>query len=410
MAGALAGGNILASVFSQIGGILAARFAGVAAFGLFQTIGIVQGYARFAQLGIGNGLNRELPYFIGKGDHQRVKALAAAAQAWILIVSLVSGTCMLLLAGWHLAGGDGWRAAGWGTYAVLMFTLFYGQFYLQVTYRTGHDFARLAMANVVQNGLALVLVVLVAVWSFYGLCLRGIISGLAGVAVLYYWRPVRVGPKWNFSHLKHLFIIGAPIFGVGELYSWWVCYLSRTLVLAYLGFNSVGLYSLVLQAAQAVEILPAAVTQVIYPRMSEKYGRTGKIQGLLGMTVKPIALTAMGMVLFIALAWWLVEPAMRLVLPAFTDAIPAMRWGILIPFLSSFAPVNLVFNVVRRQDLYAIAIILGMLSYGGCLLWLVRGGATLVAFPQAMLVGQAVFMLLCYLFAFYLIRKERAAA
>ena len=77
---------------------------------------------------------------------------------------------MLLPAGWYLLGGDGWRAAGWGTYAILMFTLFYGQFYLQVTFRTGHDFARLAMANVLQSGLALALVVLVAVWSFYGLC------------------------------------------------------------------------------------------------------------------------------------------------------------------------------------------------------------------------------------------------
>jgi O-antigen/teichoic acid export membrane protein len=410
LVGALAGGNILASVFSQIGGILAARFAGVAAWGLFQTIGIAQGYARFAQFGIGNGLNRELPYFIGKGDHQRVKGLAAAAQAWILVVSLVSGTCMLLPAGWHLLGGDGWRAAGWGTYAILMFTLFYGQFYLQVTFRTGHDFARLAMANVLQSGLALALVVLVAVWSFYGLCLRVIISGLAGVAVLYYWRPVRVGPKWNFGHLKHLFVIGAPIFGVGELNSWWSGYLSRTLVWAYLGAGSVGLYSLVLQAATALDLLPLAVAQVIYPRMAEKYGQTGRIQGLLGMTIKPIAVTAAGMVLMIALAWWLVDPAVRMVLPAFTDAIPAMRWGILIPFLSSFVPVNLMFHMARRQDLYVVAIILGMLTYGGCLLWLVRGGATLVAFPQAMLVGQVVSMLFSCLFVLYLIRKERAAA
>jgi O-antigen/teichoic acid export membrane protein len=406
LAGALAGGNILASVFSQVGGILAARCVGVAAWGLFQTIGIVIGYARFTQFGISNGLNRELPYFIGKGEHQRVKELAAAAQAWILIVGLATGLGMLGVAGWYLVGGDGWRAAGWATNAFLMFTLFYGQFYLQVTFRTGHDFARLAIANVVQSGLALVLVALVAVWSFYGLCLRLIISGLASVALLYYWRPVRGGPKWNFGHLKHLFIIGAPIFGVGELYAWWVSYLSRTLVWVYLGDSSVGLYFLVLQSAAALDILPQAVSQVIYPRMAEKYGRTGRIRGLLGVTVKPIAATALGMVLFIGLAWWFVEPAMRLVLPAFVDAIPAMRWGILIPFLTSFAPANAIFNVARRQDLYVIAIIGGMLSYGGSLLWLVRNGATLVAFPQAMLIGQIVFIVLSYVLIFYLVRKE----
>ena len=64
----------------------------------------------------------------------------------------------------------------------------------------------------------------------------------------------------------------------------------RTLVWAY-PRGSVGLYSLVLQAATALDLLPLAVAQVIYPRMAEKYGQTGRIQRLLGMTIKPIAVT-----------------------------------------------------------------------------------------------------------------------
>jgi hypothetical protein len=43
-------------------------------------------------------------------------------------------------------------------------------------------------------------------------------------------------------------------------------------------------------------------------------------------------------------------------------------------------------------------------------LWLVRNGAALVAFPQAMLIGQAIFMCLCYVLIGYLVRKERVAA
>ena len=155
-------------------------------------------------------------------------------------------------------------AAGWATNAFSAFILFFNTNYLQFTFRSGHDFARLALAIVVQDALALGLVVLVAVFSFYGLCLRLVIANLAATALLYYWRPVRVGPKWNLSCLKHLFLIGAPIFGVSQIYMVWST-LDRNLVVAYTSDALMGFYTVALQAAQAFEILPIAISMVICP-------------------------------------------------------------------------------------------------------------------------------------------------
>jgi hypothetical protein len=413
LAGALAGGNVLSSVLRMVGGILQARLVTVPMLGLFCILSLAMEYASMAQFGVFNGLNRELPYFSGKGDHRRVSELAAAAQAWAILVSLLVAVVMLALAIWYGIQGDMWRAAGWLSNALFASLLFYCAqpiSYLQVTYRTGHDFARLAMVGVVQNAVGLVLIVLVAYFNFYGMCLRMLLTFAVSGVLLHYMRPLRVGPKWNTVHLKHLLAVGLPIFGVGLLYYGWTTLLNKTLVATYTGERGMGLYSNVITAATMLELLPGAVGQIVYPRMSEKYGRTGKLQGLLGMTAKPMALTALGMIPVIALCWWLVEPAMRLVLPRYIEAVPAMRWGMLVPFISSFAPVNLVFNVVRRMDLYLVAILLGMATYGGCLLWLLRGGVTLVAFPQAMLAGQVVFMLSSYAFVLYLTRRERAAS
>jgi O-antigen/teichoic acid export membrane protein len=411
LAGALAGGNVISLVLRTVGVVLQGRFVEPAVLGLFGELGLVLGYIPFLQLGILNGLNRELPYFVGKGDHERVKELAAAAQAWAIGLGLVVGVLMLPLAGWYFAQGDLWRAAGWTTNVILAFLFFYGSSgasYLQVTYRTGHDFARLALANVLQNGLTLVLLVLVAFFGFYGLCLRALLAAGAASALLFFWRPVRVAPKWNLGHLKHLLIIGAPIFGVGQLYAWWAV-LNLTLVATYGGgAHMYGLYMYVFNAGLALDSLPLAVSQVLYPRMAERYGRTGKLQGLAGMTVKPVILTVLGMTAVIVMAQWVVGPFFRLVLPAYVDAVPAIRWAMLASFVNSFYPLTNVFNVVRRQDLYVVPILLGMATYGGCLLWLVHGGVTLVAFPQAMLAGQTVFMVLCYVLVLYLVRKERA--
>jgi O-antigen/teichoic acid export membrane protein len=225
-------------------------------------------------------------------------------------------------------------------------------------------------------------------------------------------------------------IIGLPIFGVGQLYVWWAV-ADQSLVAWWSGDAGMGLYQMVVTAITTMELLPLAVSQVVYPRMAEQYARTGRVEGLLGMTIKPMLLTAMGMVPLTIAAWWLVGPAMRIVVPDYVGAVPAMQWGLLVPFLSSFSPMNNVFNVAKRQGLYLGAILGGMGAYLASLCWLIReevdvpaflhalltGGAgpaaadparVLTAFPQAMIAGRAVFMVLCYLFVWHLVRGPKS--
>ena len=213
---------------------------------------------------------------------------------------------MLAPAIWYLAHANFELAAGWATNAVSVFFLFYATTYLQVTYRTGHDFARLAMVNVVQNAVALALVALVAAAEFLralfeGGDLRGrrrrsccITGGRSA------WRPSGTLP------------IGSTCWWSAPRSSGWGnsmpggTVLDSTLVLCYMGETGMGLYAMVVMAVSTFDLLPLAVSQVLYPRMAEQYGRTERLDGLLRMTVKPMLLTAAGMVPIIAAGWWLV--------------------------------------------------------------------------------------------------------
>ena len=109
----------------------------------------------------------------------------------------------------------------------------------------------------------------------------------------------------------------------------------------------------------------------------------------------------------IACAWFLVGPVTRHVVPNYAAAVPAMKWALLLPLVSSFQAVNSLFNVARRQDLYTAAIVIGMAFYGGSLLLLVRHGTYLAAFPQAMLIGRATYMLVSYVLISRLRRREQ---
>jgi O-antigen/teichoic acid export membrane protein len=407
LAAALAGGNLLSNVLRMVGGLLQNKYIGPEVLGTFNAIGLALNFTRFLQLGIFNGLNRELPYHIGRNDRPRVGELAAAAQAWAIVLGIAVGLPFLAVAAWHAGTGNWALAAGWLANGVFGFVFFYATMYLPATYRTSHDFARLSSVNVLQNGVALLLVAAVVLWGFYGLCLRVAVPVLFGVWMLRRWQPILVAPKWNLSHLWHLLIVGLPIFAVGELGGTLWVLIDQKLVQLYMHDRGLGLYSMVVVAGSSMELLPLAVSQVIYPRMSELYGRTHDLAGIMALAVKPTIVMVAGIVPLVAIAWFLAAPLTAMLLPKYVDAVPAMQWGLLGSIALSCCSIFNVYNVVRRQDIYGIVQVLSIGSYFLSLMWLIRGGAHLTAFPQSMLAGRAVFVIAGYLFLIIVWRQHR---
>lgn len=402
--GYLAGGGIISTVLGALGGLIIGRLVDPATLGLFNGIGLVLTYSTLLGLGVFAGLNRELPYFIGKGDRPKAEELVAVAQAWALMVGGVVFVALLGVAGWRFAHGDLLQAAGWFSNAIVALLLFNTDF-LQVTYRTAQDFAKLALARVVQQVAMLALLVLVIPLDFYGLCLRLVLASALNVALLYKRRPVKVGSKWNKAHFKHLLQIGLPIFIVYQIFSYWIV-IDQTLVLKLGGTRMMGLFSMVVLAMGAMETIPGAVSQVLYPRMSEQYGQGRTLQEVMSGVTRPIIATGAAVVALIAVAWWLVEPVTRFLIPQYVDAVPAIQWGLLVTFVRCFEPVNALFSVARKQRMRLMGVVVGIAAYGGSLAWLVHDGVYLSAFPQAMLVGRVVSLLASLIFIRRLISKE----
>ena len=61
LAGTLAGGNVASLVLRSIGVVVQGRLAGPFVMGVFGTVSLAMGYVPILQLGILNGINRELP-------------------------------------------------------------------------------------------------------------------------------------------------------------------------------------------------------------------------------------------------------------------------------------------------------------------------------------------------------------
>lgn len=402
---AVAGGNYYAMAMTLIAGVVVGRYVDPEVLGKFGAFALVLGYIPFLQVGVLNGLNRELPYYIGKGETDRVQDLAAAGQFWACLLGTLVGMTLVVMGVWNAIGGNWENAVGWWTYAVLGFLLFYNTNYLQLTYRTSHDFARLAIAKVFESTTGVALIVLVVWWGFYGLCIKALMAALVGLGILYCWRPIRVWPKWNWNCIKHLFKIGCPIFIVGQIYAYWAVIVS-TWVLSALGKEGMGLYTVVTMATVAMETIPLAIGQIIYPRMAQEWGREPSVGGIIRVAYKPVLFSFLGMIPCMVIAYFCVEPAVKLLLPKYVGAIPAIKWSIWLGLIVCLQPVNNVFNVVRKQVMYLTAILIGMASTFISLKLLLMHRLSLAAFPQALLIGKSIFMICCYFFVWLIWQKQ----
>jgi O-antigen/teichoic acid export membrane protein len=401
----LAGGSLISTVLYALGGLVVGRLIAPSTLGLFNGIGLILSYASFLQLGVFSGLSRELPYFIGKGDRPTAERLSAVAQTWAILVGGLIAVALLGVSGWELGHGDLWRAAGWFTNAIMAIELFIAT-YLQILYRTTNDFARVALIRVIQQTSLLALVILVLPFNFYGLCLRVVLAGGLNVVLLARWRPLRVRNTWSMMDLRHLMRIGLPIFVVGQILSYWTV-VDQTLVLKLGGTTLMGLYSMVFMLRGAVATLPSAVSQVFFPRMSQKFGEGHGLRELLRGVTKPMLVAAGGMALATPLLWWLIGPITHILLPQYVGAIPAMQWVLPACILDCLEPGISTLTVTRRQKLRLLAIAVGVMAYGASLALLIRNGVHLAAFSQAMLIGRFFYVVVCYGLIGRLIKNER---
>jgi O-antigen/teichoic acid export membrane protein len=202
--------------------------------------------------------------------------------------------------------------------------------------------------------------------------------------------------------------IGFPIFVVGEIANYWPT-LDRTLVLACIGRVGFGLYQMPSMVDSTMDLLPAAIGQVIYPRLTEHYARSHDLKSVFRMTHKPTLFTAAAMLPMVVAGWFLAAPMTRLIVPAYGDAVPAMQWTLLASYVYSFSFVGNVFVVGRKQIHYLVATLAGMAAYYGAVRWLAaRHGPSMEIFPQAMILGRTVFILACYVFALIIVNRPKS--
>jgi O-antigen/teichoic acid export membrane protein len=400
-----AGGNTVAMGVQMLAGFLSTRLVDPQVLGHFNSFTLVVGYLPILGLGVFEGFEREMPYWLGKNDRQRVELLPGIVQAWALLLGSICAAVLLALAGWSALQSDWASTFGWSATAVLAFVTFFSNYYLETLFRTRHQFTQLSKVLILRSCANLVLVLGVWWFQFYGLCVRNVGSVLAGVTTLWRWRPIKAPSRLVFREIGQLIRVGAPIMAVTQISNLWFL-MTPTLVLALMGKRALGLYSLYPMMLPALMLVPGAVGSVLYPRITESHGRGGGIGELVRYAGRPLLLLTIGMAPVVAVIWILLPQIVQILLPRYVEGVSAARWALLDVFVLCLMQARIIFFATGRQTLYLAGILAGVVINAAVLLWLIRDTIYLEAFSQAMVAGRLSYIMICMVILLVLWRRE----
>jgi O-antigen/teichoic acid export membrane protein len=399
MTAVLTASNWFGMLARMVGGIMVARWLDPALLGRLNSYTLVWSYVDISQLGVLNGLNRQVPFLLGKGQRAAAEKCASAAFSWVLLLSLLS---VVVLGGFSLvalAAGDWMGFAGWLMSGVGLGLVFFTN-YLVVTFRSTSEFTKMALGQIVQTFVGFAALLLVFLWAYYGQCLRTILPQVVGVWFLWRIRPLRVAPSLNLTELWGLMKTGLPIFSVGYLANAW-SRLDAVLILFLMGQRELGLYQVPVVCYQGILAGGMSLGAVLYARMSFHYGESGDARAVLRRSYRPTLVLLVTMGAMALLMCLLVPKLITMFLPKYVSATSAAQWAMFAGVIQCAAMPANIFNVIQRQFGYALCIIAGAATtlLTVLLFW---GWAqdSLALFPKAMAAGYGVFVVSANLLAF----------
>jgi O-antigen/teichoic acid export membrane protein len=289
--------------------------------GIWQSALLIQVYGSFVQLGIINGMGRDLPLALGAENRHQAKKIADTAMGWALVLTIAMGLIGVASFFWNQAQGREVAAAYAANWLALALQM-YGGFLLGL-YRSTDSFRTLAHMLLITACLHIISLPLVYFFGLVGQAVRTVaVSAIAG-ALTHHFRPMASRPKLDFAVLRSLLIDGFPILALGYL-TIQVLTLDRYALVLFGTKADLGLYSLPTYIYAGLAMVPSTLGQYVYPQMSFRLGATGDRQALRGLTIRSFFLAVFVCSLLAviggACAFYIVSTR----LPAYQSVLPEM--------------------------------------------------------------------------------------
>jgi O-antigen/teichoic acid export membrane protein len=359
----------LSSIFmtgsTVISGIILIRWLQPGEIGLWNSFSVLLPYALFFQLGIFNGLNRELPFYLGKGNQQTVNDLVASASWLSRLLVLLSVLVLPIVLLVYIFFFNDQKIYIISILAIgIMIAAQFSSNFLTVTFRARQSFDQLSKAYILQGILILVSLFMIYKWKYEGMLIRAVLLSITLPVMLYVIRPFRVSARFIKKPLNLLIKTGLPLFSFAYVQGI-TRTLSRIVLLSVSGVLAVGYYSPALAILTAMKLLPSILGQYLYPQMSYQLGQ-GTDPKLLW---KWVWKSSLGLILILTpvgiIGWFIIPWLIRTYFTRYTEGIFATQLAVVSGILSgAIVGFNVLNSLKSWKWLTFLTVIKFMMNYG----------------------------------------------
>lgn len=359
---------LLAQYSTPIVGFLASflvmRFVEPEIIGAFNSVFIYSTYFGFLQMGVFNGLNRNLAYYKGKGDVTKVSLASSTGFYFSLMIAAISLLIVVLL--YKTSMNDRTLIVKL-SFLYLAITVFVGPIVnlLETLYRTGQDFKALGKSIGIENLSYLALSILIVKLGFFGFILAQVARVSIGLLLRMYGKLKTIKFVFSIKILKEQISVGFMIMINSYLYTTFFIFDEFYVANNFDNFN-LGNYYLVRLVLFLIPVVPNSLTTIFYPKASTLYGASQDNPSILrGFYNKALIINIFAVLAIIFILFLTIEPVTYYFVPKYYQGIEYAKcamWGG-IGFI--MVGPSVVLGVLKKTQLnFVLLLLMSALTYG----------------------------------------------
>jgi O-antigen/teichoic acid export membrane protein len=313
--------SVFGAVVSVPVSVIVARLLGPYRLGVWSHVLLAQNYLATLHLGVWAGMYRERPVQRGRQNAAGVQTVTDVTFTFALGAAALAAAGGWLYA-WTTEGGREVHVA----FRVLPLLLLaqYAETFLVMLLKSEQRFDVVSAVQVIRTLCSAAVVGALYVAHFDGYVWASVGSAVA--VVLYLARRAGYRPRllWDAGTLFRLLRVGfvvmlidvaSTLFETGD----------RVVVLSLLGVTAFGQYNLGIRLGRLASVALACVGPVVYPRMTEQYGRSGEPRDVARYVTVPLRVASRVVPVALGLLVLLLPGLVHLLLDEYRQAIAAAQ-------------------------------------------------------------------------------------
>jgi len=334
------------SVTKLLSSIIVIRWIIPENMGIWNSLIVSQTYVYFMMLGTINGLSRDYPFYLGKGEKEKAENLASTCLFFVITISIVLFIVYiaLLFIFKNTLSRDVYLS--FISVGLLIIMQFY-QNYLLITFRTNNAFDKLSYSYYIQSVFVLLSVLLVYYKGYNGFLIRAIFLTVSLLTLTHYFRPLKILPKFRKENFIELVKTGFPIFISAYLLSIVYTY-SRVILNLTGGAITVGYFSPAFSIIAGLNVIPTSLTQFFFPKMSFKVGKGENPKQMWGWVWKLALIVIFINIPIIILGWIFLPDLIQHFFPAYVKGVFAAKMALISGTFSGAVIGNLVITSLKK--------------------------------------------------------------